>query len=49
MTSSFVGAAVALIFLLLAVILPVCVGVAVYRDARSRGMEAGLWTLVRCV
>ncbi|MGI6201277.1 MAG: zinc ribbon domain-containing protein [Christensenellales bacterium] len=49
MTSSFVGAAVALIFLLLAVILPVCVGVAVYRDARSRGMEAGLWTLVALI
>ena len=32
--------------LLLTVLLPVCIGVYVYRDARRRGMNALLWTLV---
>ncbi len=28
------------------VAIPVCIGVFVYKDAKSRGMEAALWTLV---
>lgn len=49
MTNSIFGIGIALVMMLLAVILPVCIGIAVYRDAKSRGMEAGLWTLVALI
>lgn len=35
-----------LIVLIFYLAIPVCIGVYVYRDARDRGMEAVLWTLV---
>lgn len=34
-----------LIVLLINLMIPVCIGVFVYRDAKARGMEALLWTL----
>ena len=40
---------VSLVFLMLLIVLPVLVGVYVYRDARRRGMNAGLWTLIAIV
>ena len=35
-----------LIILLIHIAIPVCIGVYVYQDAKARGMEAVLWTLV---
>lgn len=41
------GASVTLVIYLAALIcIPVLVGVYVYRDANSRGMNAALWTLI---
>lgn len=36
----------ALFVIFLNLLIPVCIGVFVYRDAKSRGMEAILWTMV---
>ncbi|MBQ2120555.1 MAG: zinc ribbon domain-containing protein [Peptococcaceae bacterium] len=35
----------ALLILFLNLLIPICIGVYVYRDARARGMEPVLWTL----
>ena len=35
-----------LLFICLNLLIPVCIGVYVYRDARDRGMEPVLWTVV---
>lgn len=42
----FVGSIVAFVYLAVLIIVPILVGVYVFRDASRRGMNAALWTLI---
>lgn len=42
----FVASVVVSVYLAVLIVVPILVGVYVFRDARRRGMNAALWTLI---
>ncbi len=42
----FVGSIVLMVYLAILIVVPILVGVYVFQDARRRGMNAALWTLI---
>ena len=42
----FLGSIVLFVYLAVLIIVPILVGVYVFRDASRRGMNAALWTLI---